>query len=164
MRSGQSRRWTRCVPVALSMVAGLSVVGCGASPDEAAVGGVDNDQPRGLLLNTPAARPGYGMGQIQELLQLLDGPSIVCGDFNCESSDPIVQRCLQAGLSDAFLGVAPNQTFVKQGQGRRIDFVLYSYGLTVSARPMAALTPGQYLPSETEPSDHLPLVVEVQGF
>ena len=59
MRSGQSRRWTRCVPVALSMVAGLSVVGCQASPDEAAVGGVDNDQPRGLLLNTPAARPGY---------------------------------------------------------------------------------------------------------
>ena len=53
MRSGQPGRWTRCIPVALGMVAGLSVAGCGASPDEAAVGGVDNDQPRGLLLNTP---------------------------------------------------------------------------------------------------------------
>lgn len=112
----------------------------------------------------PAARPGYGMSQIQELLKLLEGPSIVCGDFNCESSDPIVQRCLEAGLSDAFLGVAPNQTFVKQGQGRRIDFVLYSYGLDVRAFPMPALIAGQYLPNETEPSDHLPLLVEVEGF
>jgi len=112
----------------------------------------------------PAARPGFGVGQIRELLELLDGPSIVCGDFNCESSDPIVQRCLQAGLADAFLGVAPNQTFVKQGQGRRIDFVLYSYGLEVRAQPLPALIPGEYLPNQVEPSDHLPLVVELQDF
>ncbi|MCW5871856.1 MAG: endonuclease/exonuclease/phosphatase family protein, partial [Candidatus Eremiobacteraeota bacterium] len=117
-----------------------------------------------LKWDPPAVRPGYGMGQVQELLSLLKGPSIVCGDFNCESSDPIMQRCFQAGLTDAFLGVAPNETFVKQGQGRRIDFVLYSYGLDVRALPMPALTPGQFLPGESEPSDHLPLVIEVQGF
>lgn len=117
-----------------------------------------------LKWDPPSARPGFGMGQIQELLSLLQGPSLVCGDFNCESSDPIVQRCLEAGLTDAFSDIAPAQTFVKQGDGRRIDFVLYSYGLAVRALPMPELTPGQIQPGHGEPSDHLPLVVELQGF
>ena len=73
------RRWT-CwtyqtvlAAVVLSVVAGSSVVGCGVTPDEAAVGavetgtalgtavsdGVDDAQPRGLLLTTPDAAPGY---------------------------------------------------------------------------------------------------------
>lgn len=117
-----------------------------------------------LKWDPPSARPGFGMGQIRELLSLLEGPSLICGDFNCESSDPIVQSCLAAGLSDAFLGVTPDQTFVKQGEGRRIDFVLSSFGLQVRALPMPDLMPEQIQPSTVEPSDHLPLVVELQNF
>lgn len=107
----------------------------------------------------PQARPGYGMGQIRELLSLLKGPSLVCGDFNCERSDPIVLKCLEAGLTDAFAEIAPNHTFVKQGQPRRIDFVLFSYGIKLRAHPMVAAS--GYLPSLDEPSDHLPLLVEI---
>ena len=85
MRSGRSRRrrcltwvagspgWTGFTAVAFSVVAGASLAGCGASPDEGVDGGVDSEpapvvaavdggdtaQPRGLLLNTPTAAPGY---------------------------------------------------------------------------------------------------------
>ena len=70
MRSRQFHRWIRCVTLVLGAMAGWSLVGCGSSPDEAVDGGVDtapapvvdtaaDDQPRGLLLNTPDARPGY---------------------------------------------------------------------------------------------------------
>ena len=82
MRSEPSRRWTWrtrwtyqpvLAAIALCMVAGSSVVGCGGSPDEAAVAVVDTEtapgtavtdigddaEPRGLLLNTPDAAPGY---------------------------------------------------------------------------------------------------------
>ena len=66
--------WT-CQTVLTAVVVGWGLAGCGASPDEAADGGVDREpapaavavdidvedtaQPRGLLLNTPDARPGY---------------------------------------------------------------------------------------------------------
>ncbi len=112
-----------------------------------------------LKWDPPQARPGYGMGQIQELLAMLKGPSLICGDFNCERSDPIVLKCLEAGLVDAFAEIAPNDTFVKQGQPRRIDFVLHTYGLKLQARPMVS-TSG-HLPNLDEPSDHLPLIVEI---
>ncbi|MFN8609330.1 MAG: endonuclease/exonuclease/phosphatase family protein [Vulcanimicrobiota bacterium] len=109
----------------------------------------------------PQARPGYGLGQIQEALGRLNGPAILCGDFNCECSDPILLKCLEAGLSDAFAEVAPNHTFVKAGQPRRIDFVLHSYELPVHALPMKPVR--GFLPDLEEPSDHLPLIVELKA-
>ena len=115
-----------------------------------------------LKWDPPASRPGWGMGQIGQLLGLLQGPSLLCGDFNCESNDPIIQRCLEAGLTDAFREVAPAHTFVNRGEGWRIDFVLHSYAVKAQALPMPELTPDQLQPSRTEPSDHLPLVVELQ--
>ena len=69
MSSVPSRRWRHSVILALGMLAGSGMVGCGASPDEPAQGDVatedapvvdaDTDQPRGLLLQAPDAAPGY---------------------------------------------------------------------------------------------------------
>ena len=117
-----------------------------------------------LKYDPPETRPGFGMGQIQEMLRLLDGPTLICGDFNCDSGDPIVQSCLQAGLQDAFRDTVPGHTFVRQGQGWRIDFVLHSPEVGVRAHQMPDLSPEQTGPSLTEPSDHLPLVVELESF
>ena len=76
MRGEPSGRAIVFGAVGLGVVAGWSLVGCGAAPDTVADDGaaVDSaavaapetapadaadDQPRGLLLNTPSARPGY---------------------------------------------------------------------------------------------------------
>ena len=68
-RSGRLRALGRFTAVVLAVVVGWGFAGCGAAPDEAADGSVDtetapalaaaDDQPRGLLLNTPAAHSGY---------------------------------------------------------------------------------------------------------
>ena len=76
MRGEPLGRATVLGAVVLGVVAGWSLVGCGAAPDTAAADGAAadaspdaaadtapaaavDDQPRGLLLNTPDARPGY---------------------------------------------------------------------------------------------------------
>ncbi|MBS2034676.1 endonuclease/exonuclease/phosphatase family protein [bacterium] len=112
-----------------------------------------------LKWDPPQARPGLGLKQISEALERLRPPALICGDFNCERSDPIVLKCLESGLTDAFEQVGPNHSFIKDGQPRRIDFVLYSRELQVKALPMP--TPSAFLPNHQEPSDHLPLVVEL---
>lgn len=106
----------------------------------------------------PESRPGYGMGQIKELLQKIQSPAVLCGDFNCESLDPIVVACREAGFLDPFEEVSPNQTFVKEGQARRIDFLLHTRELKLRGVPMPDHRPGAWLPSGKQPSDHFPLV------
>ena len=61
MSSEQPGRWTLCAAVVLAVVAAWGLAGCGAPPDAQADNPVDaaDDQPRGLLLSTPAAHPGY---------------------------------------------------------------------------------------------------------
>lgn len=117
-----------------------------------------------LKYDPPESKPGFGLGQIQEMLQRLDGPALICGDFNCDSGDPIVQSCQAKGLKDAFANTTPGHTFVRKGQGWRIDFVLHTSEVKVRALPMPELESEQTGPSRSEPSDHLPLVVELEGF
>ena len=117
-----------------------------------------------LKYDPPESRPGFGLGQIRQMLGLLEGPSLICGDFNCAPEDAIVQSCLQADLRDAFRDTTPAHTFVRQGEGWRIDFVLHSPEVKVKALPMPELRSDHTGPSLSEPSDHLPLVVELESF
>jgi mRNA deadenylase 3'-5' endonuclease subunit Ccr4 len=109
-----------------------------------------------------AAQRGYG--QITEFLQERDRVEprcddwIVCGDFNVTADSDVIRALTAAGFRDAYRGYEHMNTCNANQNARRIDFLLHTAGL--SARP-AALPPianHTPLPSEDEPSDHLPIM------
>lgn len=112
------------------------------------------DPPR-----TPAAAR-HGLLQAEELVMALpaiasDAPWIVCGDFNAESQDEVLERFRLAGFRDPHEHAGP--TCSANGRCRRIDFLLYGPGLVGAALPGAALSDGALLPSLEMPSDHVPI-------
>ncbi|MFY1825013.1 endonuclease/exonuclease/phosphatase family protein [Myxococcus fulvus] len=86
---------------------------------------------------------------------------VVCGDFNARPGEPLVRAFTEAGLEDAYQGQhAP--TCNANGEAKAIDFIFHSRAL--SARPVAppVIDDRTPLPSEQEPSDHLPLVAALR--
>ena len=87
--------------------------------------------------------------------------SVLCGDLNVEPRDEVLQRLLASGLKDVHGGHPTPATAVIDGRARKIDHVLLRGAWP--ARPGLAvdLTGRLALPDEQEPSDHVPLVVEL---
>lgn len=103
-----------------------------------------------------AAADRYALRQTAELLAALREPAIACGDFNVIDSDEVVTRILAAGYRDAHAtGGAP--TCVTNGRARRIDYLFATAGLTATPMAVTPLVDELAVPSETEPSDHVPV-------
>lgn len=112
--------------------------------------------------NTPLdERIGYNHAkQLLKTLRLFHtGPQIVCGDFNAEPTNEI----LTAFKLDGYCAThrASASTFnAASGGVRKIDYILCNSRLIFNPLPTPQITSTTALPSEDEPSDHLPLIAE----
>lgn len=92
---------------------------------------------------------------LDRVLALGAGPVIVAGDFNTSAGSE-TYRQLDHALDDAWLsaGIGPGFTIPIENPSRRIDFIWYRAGDT--------LTPKSAQVKSTSASDHLPVVVEFE--
>lgn len=88
------------------------------------------------------------------------GAAVVCGDLNVRPGDPTLAELEAAGLRDAFDGSDEPHTCLANGRTARIDHV-FVRRLAAAPRWANSVRGVASLPSEAEPSDHVPLVVEV---
>lgn len=80
---------------------------------------------------------------------------IICGDFNTEAETPVIQLLLQKGFRDVY-EKEKSPTMNKEGLVR-IDYIFHSPELKGIPEPIYPLTDKCILPSEENPSDHLPI-------
>ena len=94
--------------------------------------------------------------QVEELLELLGDATeiLICGDLNFTLEHPAAEAVKARGFQAG--GTSP--TAFANGQSKRIDHVFYSNRLQVTDLVPALQPP---VPSQDEPSDHIPLTVEV---
>lgn len=88
--------------------------------------------------------------EVAEIVCGLSGAVVVCGDFNEENDCAGVSRLIErARFSDAYPAGPP--TFDSANPSNRIDLLLLSSGINVLGAAVI----------DTQASDHLPLVVEI---
>jgi endonuclease/exonuclease/phosphatase family metal-dependent hydrolase len=89
------------------------------------------------------------------------GPAAVCGDLNVRPGDAALLRLEAAGLRDAFDPPDEPHTCCFGGRTSKIDHVLVR-GFAATGRTSPSARGLVALPTEEEPSDHLPLGVELR--
>jgi mRNA deadenylase 3'-5' endonuclease subunit Ccr4 len=107
-----------------------------------------------------------GMQQATELIHELlrkDPESlwVVCGDFNARPGEPLVRAFEAEGLRDACAG-RHQPTCNANGDPKAIDFLLHSSALHAQPDPLPPLEADTPMPSEQEPSDHLPIAARLR--
>ncbi len=116
--------------------------------------------------DTPPARH-QGVLQLAELLQALDtlpechAPRVVCGDLNANAGSPVLRLARDRGLQRTAQGDRPQDTARINNRFRRLDWVLVDPALTGRERSLPNLHTVGAMPGRTEPSDHLPLQVDL---
>lgn len=116
--------------------------------------------------DTPPARH-QGVLQLAELLDALDGlpaaaaPRVVCGDLNANAGSPVLRLARDRGLERTVRGDRPPDTARINGRFRRLDWVLVDPALVGQERPLPRLHGVGPMPGRTEPSDHLPVQVDL---
>lgn len=105
-----------------------------------------------------------GVAQLRELLARRDASPPVtwlfAGDFNALSQSELVKLAYASGLEESCRTQRPWDTTNINGRCRKIDYLLTTAGhLFAEPAPLPSLTRTTPLPSLTEPSDHLPLMV-----
>ncbi len=85
---------------------------------------------------------------------------VVCGDFNALPESPVLGLLSAQGLVDASQA-APQPTCVSNGCAKRIDFIFHTPNLASEPGHLPVIDDQTPLPSETEPSDHLPLTARL---
>lgn len=113
---------------------------------------------------TPLERQ-LGPRQIREILAALGEPGdtqvhVVCGDFNAGPESPVCALLRNAGLVEPFADRDAAWTSNANGVAKRIDFVFHSPFWRANPLDPPEIDGGTPLPSEVEPSDHLPVVVD----
>lgn len=106
----------------------------------------------------------WAVREVAELLRVTrdrSSPWIVCGDLNIEPDDLAYTMLVDAGFVDPSAG-ALHPTANPNGRAKRIDHILHTPDLSVSALPIIiALDDHTPLPSITMPSDHIPIAVTI---
>ena len=85
---------------------------------------------------------------------------VVCGDMNVEP-DTVVRLVLGRGFDCAYRGVANAFTCNTNRRAKKIDYIFFTAGLSAVPSPLPATGDDTPLPSDQEPSDHLPLRAEL---
>ncbi|RYZ43691.1 MAG: hypothetical protein EOO72_06760 [Myxococcaceae bacterium] len=106
-----------------------------------------------------------GMQEAAELLEELvrqdpEALWVVCGDFNAQPGEPLVRAFAAAGLLDAYEG-QHQPTCNANGRAKAIDFIFHSRELQAQPVRLPELDDRTPMPSETEPSDHLPITARL---
>ena len=106
-------------------------------------------------------RGHVGYREVSELLETVfaDGlePVALCGDFNATPDRDLIQLALSRGFSDAY-AAAPQPTANSDRTAKRIDYIFHSSACRSQPEPLPMIDDETPLPSETEPSDHLPIL------
>lgn len=104
---------------------------------------------------------GVQVARIAELHRERAASALLCGDFNFKPEDPLHRRMLEAGFADAWQAL-------NAGKPRPATFHLYD-GETPYCCDYVFLTPDLVprlkslrIDSQTQASDHQPLIVELQ--
>lgn len=108
------------------------------------------------------ANTSIALGQMRALLGALDagGAWIACGDFNAEPDSAVMRQALDAGWRDPWGGQDVYSCYVN-GVAQRVDYLLHTAALAVQPSALPATEAAASLPSEAEPSDHLPVAAVV---
>lgn len=106
-----------------------------------------------------------GMQEATELLEELvrrdsEALWVVCGDFNARPGEPLVRAFAEAGLLDAYEG-RHQPTCNVNSSPKAIDFIFHSRALRAEPVRLPELDARTPMPSETEPSDHLPIAARL---
>ena len=109
-----------------------------------------------------AQHAGYtqALALLAALEQHPQAVTVVCGDFNASPESGLMQAFRDRGFADAHSPAAATYVSAKGG-AVKIDYVLHRSGaeaLKATAHPVPPLAAGMLLPSESEPSDHVPIV------
>jgi len=100
-----------------------------------------------------------GYRQVTELLEKASDNSsatIVCGDFNAGPEKDFIQKMVAFGFLDAY-AAAPQPTANSECRAKRIDYIFHTAEFESEPMPLPRIDDVTPLPSETEPSDHLPI-------
>ncbi len=112
--------------------------------------------------DNPSARGinHIGYRQVTELLEQSSrdssAASVVCGDFNVDPDKDFIQKMIASGYIDAYAS-APQPTANSQCRAKRIDYIFHTAAFESDPLPLPFIDDETPLPSETEPSDHLPI-------
>jgi len=103
-----------------------------------------------------------GRAQLAELIDTWpSGTRVVCGDLNALPGSDVLALAKERGLRDAYASLDDACTCNANGKRKRIDFVLHTADFAATPAPLPAVADDTPLPSETEPSDHLPIEVRL---
>lgn len=117
-----------------------------------------------LRWQPPGTPPGdhTGYRQLEELLGALpDGvPRLICGDLNANSQSAPISLARARGLRLSCRSQRPWDTTNINGRRRKLDYLLYDPGAWApQPGTLQKLERNTPMPSQTEPSDHLPVDV-----
>jgi mRNA deadenylase 3'-5' endonuclease subunit Ccr4 len=105
-----------------------------------------------------------GARQLDELVAVCATHScdgwIVCGDLNCTPDSDVLACLPQAGFCDAHAGI-DTPTCNANREPRKLDHIFIAGALRASPSPIDAIDIDTPLPSASYPSDHLPVMVQL---
>lgn len=106
-----------------------------------------------------------GMQEASELLEELvrrepESHWVVCGDFNAQPGEPLVRAFAAAGLLDAYEG-RHQPTCNANSKAKTLDYLFHSRALQAQPDRLPELADRTPMPSEAEPSDHLPIAARL---
>ncbi len=114
----------------------------------------------------PPDLPGpqrYGARQVPLLLERIERVEpacatwVVCGDFNAEAANPVLEPFVRRGFLDAYRDRPDAFTANANRRARRIDFLFHTPDLAAHPANVLPLNNDTSLPTMAEPSDHLPI-------
>src|SRR5262249_23606550 len=110
------------------------------------------------------AEQQHGARQARQLVAELAeiGPRcpawVVCGGLNADAESPVLRVFFDAGLRDAFAALPASSPCAATGRAGRTASLLHGPALTAEPLPSPEIDDATALPSESEPSDHVPIV------
>jgi endonuclease/exonuclease/phosphatase family metal-dependent hydrolase len=103
-----------------------------------------------------------GYIQLREVLDTWpSGPRVVCGDFNALPGSDVLALATSRGLLDGYASLPDAYTCNAENTKKRIDFILHTADFTATPSATPKIDDTTPLPSDVEPSDHVPIQVRL---